>query len=183
VEALTKLANVAAVALQNARLYDQAERLAASEERQRSPRDARWAGPDVELYQADRRPGCSRDGDGPSGSGDGHPGADQFRFRPDDRGYPTGNRQPAGARPLDENLQEQLASLAEEFSQDGPPVKWTSSVTIPLVLARQESQQVLHVAREALLNAQKHSQAACISLRLSQAADEYVLMVEDGGVD
>ena len=34
-DALTKLANVAAVALQNARLYDQAERLAASEERQR----------------------------------------------------------------------------------------------------------------------------------------------------
>ncbi len=33
--ALTKLANVAAVALQNARLYNQAERLATSEERQR----------------------------------------------------------------------------------------------------------------------------------------------------
>ena len=35
ISALTKLANVAAVALQNARLYEQAERLAASEERQR----------------------------------------------------------------------------------------------------------------------------------------------------
>ena len=35
IAALTKLANVAAVALQNARLYEQAERLAALEERQR----------------------------------------------------------------------------------------------------------------------------------------------------
>ena len=50
-----------------------------------------------------------------------------------------------------------------------------------VVLSRQESQQVLRVAQEALLNARRHSGCDRISLSLDEVQGEYCLTVADNG--
>jgi two-component system nitrate/nitrite sensor histidine kinase NarX len=179
---LTKLANVAAVALQNARLYDQVERLAAAEERQRLAAEMHdglaqtlssaklavdqaalqvEAGQRFEAVDTLERIHLSLD----------RAVADTRRAIASlqEQGLPNAP------------LQEQLARLAKEISAHGIPVYWSSAVPSPVILPRQECEQVLRVAREALLNAQNHSRANQIDLRLSQADAEYVLAVEDDG--
>jgi two-component system nitrate/nitrite sensor histidine kinase NarX len=182
IDVLTKLANVAAVALLNARLYDQAERLAASEERQRIAAEmhdglaqtlsytklaVNQAELHVETGQVDKAVTTL---EGVNSA------LDQAI---EDTRRTIASLQELG--PLVESLQEQLADLAVEFSGGSPAVKWTSEVEAPLMLPRQESQQVLGVVREALLNAKRHSGAARISLCLAQGEGEYCLSIADDG--
>jgi two-component system, NarL family, nitrate/nitrite sensor histidine kinase NarX len=86
-----------------------------------------------------------------------------------------------------DTLQEQLYALARERSANGPAVEWDCSVNAPVIVPREESEQILRVAREALLNAQKHSQASQIRLCFTKSdgltpCDEYRLGVIDDGV-
>jgi signal transduction histidine kinase len=83
--------------------------------------------------------------------------------------------------PLSTSLQEQLAGLVLENSRDGLAVEWSSRVNTPLILSRQDSQQVLRVAQEAVLNARRHGQATRISLCLDQIDAEFYLLVADNG--
>jgi signal transduction histidine kinase len=84
--------------------------------------------------------------------------------------------------PLTDILQERLEHLAQEISAQFPPVEFETAVVLPLVLSRQESEQVLRVTREALLNAQRYSQAARIALRLEKSGDELSVSVCDQGI-
>jgi two-component system nitrate/nitrite sensor histidine kinase NarX len=83
--------------------------------------------------------------------------------------------------PLTETLQEQLASLAKEFSRESPAVEWSSKVQAPVMLPRQESRQVLRVAQEAVVNVRRHAQASRINLCLAKGEGEYMVIVEDDG--
>ncbi len=83
--------------------------------------------------------------------------------------------------PLTETLQEQLEALVGEFSQDLPRVEWSCAVQNPVILSRQISHQVQYVAKEALLNARRHSQASQINLSLKQINGEYRLSISDNG--
>jgi signal transduction histidine kinase len=51
----------------------------------------------------------------------------------------------------------------------------------PIVLPRDQAEQALRVAREALLNARRHSQASRIQVTLSQEEEHLMLSVEDNG--
>jgi len=181
-DVLTKLANVAGVAMQNARLYDQAERLATSEERQRIAAEmhdglaqtlsytklaVNQSSLQIEIGQLDA---AVQTLDRVNSA------LDQAI---DDTRRAIASLQEQG--PLTETLQEQLAGFVKEFSGQDSALEWSSKVQAPVMLPRPESRQVLRVAQEAVINARRHGQAARISLCLVKAEGEYKLVVEDDG--
>lgn len=179
---LTRLASSAAVALENARLYTQAERLATLEERQRLAAEmhdglaqtlnyirlmAELVRLQIEAGQLDR----AQDNLG--------------RIQAASNQSESEVRQSIASLqetfPLYYTLQEQLASLAAQLSSDEGTITWETTVNVPLVLSNNETEQVLRVAREALLNACQHAQANNITLRLGQLTGHLRLTVEDDG--
>jgi signal transduction histidine kinase len=185
---LAQLAGIAAVALENSRLYQQAEQVAALKERQRIASDMhdgllqtlnflRW----MVNMSADQL-----------ARGDAAKTLETFRQVERAEEQAEGEIRQAIASlqedfPTPNSLQEQLAALVEERSANGPAVEWECSVNSPVIISRQESEQVLRVAREALLNAQNHSQARRISLCFQKSnspmpGEEYQLSVIDDGI-
>jgi two-component system nitrate/nitrite sensor histidine kinase NarX len=182
VEAVTQLANVAAVALQNARLYEQAERLAASEERQRIAAEMHDGLAQTLSYTKL----AVNQGILQVESGQLEAAVDTLERvnsalneAIEDTRRAIASLQDQG--PLTESLQEQLVSLVREFSDESPVVHWSCKKDIPIRLSRQESQQVLRVAKEAVLNAVRHSGATCIKICIEQMDREYRVMIEDDG--
>ncbi len=182
-ELLTRLANIAAVALENARLYEQAERTASLEERQR--------------IAAEMHDGLAQT------LGFLYLTVDQIGVRIDqgqmeqarsmlERVQTVIDQANLDVRrsisrldediPLHFTLQEQLQRLAEECSSRDRAIQWTSSLSSPLVLPRKEMEQVLRVTREALFNAKAHSQAEHIQLELAQRGQRVSVMVKDDGL-
>ena len=182
-ELLTQLANIAAIALENARLYEQAERSAALEERQRIAAEMHdglaqtlgylqltidqisdlvkneqleLAGVMFERVQAV---------------------IDQANL--DVRRSISRLNEDI---PLHFTLQEQLERLAQDCSNRERVVEWRNNLPSPLVLPRQEMEQVLRVAREALFNAKTHSQAQHIHLQLVQIGEQVTVIVADDGI-
>jgi two-component system nitrate/nitrite sensor histidine kinase NarX len=182
-QALSQLTNIAAVALENSRVYAQVERITALEERQRIASDMhdgllqtlsflRWMvrmsgehlfkgdfSKALETYQQIER------------------AVDQADVE---------IRQAIAS--LQENfsvqytLQEQLEDMVSDTQSFHLPVKWENKVNTPVVLPRTSAEQILRVAREALLNAQKHSQADKVIMRFEKNANELVLSIIDNGV-
>jgi two-component system nitrate/nitrite sensor histidine kinase NarX len=179
---LSKLANIAAVALQNARLYDQAERLATSEERQRIAAEMHDGLAQTLSYaklvvdQASFHLEKGQEERAVSMLEKAHSSLAQAI---EDTRLAIASLQEQG--PLQYTLQEQLVQLASELSEDGQKLEWIPGLQKPVLLSRQESDQVLRVVREACLNAQRHSQASQITLSLSQAGNDYAVTVEDDG--
>ena len=180
---LAQLCDAAAVALENSRLYQQAEYVATLEERQRIAAEmhdgllqtmnfmrlmAQMLKEQLAAGEAEKVP---------------------VTLRQIERAEEQAEREIRQAidslqddYPLNDTLQERLGVLAAELSLNQPPVTFENRVVRPLVLSRQESEQVLRVAREAALNAQRYSQASQIAILLEKHADEVVLAVADQGV-
>lgn len=183
-EVLTKLANVAAVALENARLYEQAERAAALEERQRIAAEMHdglaqtlsylklavdQAALKVENQQNEQAAGILEQV---------HSSLD---LAVDDTRRAIASLQEQG--PLYSSLQDRLDQMAADFSTVSMPVHWNCTLETPLLLDQQHMEHVLRVVREALLNAQKHSQATQVTIALEQnVTGELCVRVEDDGV-
>lgn len=181
---LTKLANSAAIALENARLYDQAERLAILEERQRIAADMHdglaqtlsFAQVSVDLASNQIH--------------DGQLDRAEETLRGVEKGLDQAVaeiRQAIASLqadfPIHYTLQQQLAELVREVSiEKGISINWESEVLAPLVLPHQDAEQVLRVVREAVLNARRHSQAKEITVRLTQANGYNEASIEDDGV-
>lgn len=180
---LTQLAGAAEVALENSRLYEQAEQVATLEERQRiasEMHDGLLQTLSFLQLMAQRLRNQLFQGE-----------VDQAfaTLRQIERAEEQAQREIRRAVaslqddfPVNYTLQEQLSVLAEELSRVGPPVLYESSIVLPLVLPRQESEQALRVVREALLNAQRYSQANSVLLRLEEASGEIALLVHDQGI-
>ncbi|OJX38227.1 MAG: hypothetical protein BGO78_09410 [Chloroflexi bacterium 44-23] len=79
-------------------------------------------------------------------------------------------------------LQENLSDLADDLSKIEPPILYETKKIIPLVLTRQENEQVLRVVREALINAQRHSQSKVVYLSMEEEKKDIVITVRDEGV-
>jgi two-component system nitrate/nitrite sensor histidine kinase NarX len=181
---LTRLANSAAIALENARLYAQAERLAILEERQRIAADMHdglaqtlsYAQLSVDLASNQIE--------------EGQDGVAVETLRSVERGLKQAvneiRRAIASLRedfPMQFTLQEQLADLVAEFSKDsGARVTWQSEVKAPLVLDRQDAEQVLRVVGEALSNVRRHAEAEHIQVALDQLTHTTRVIVQDDGV-
>lgn len=180
---LTQLADAAAVALENSRLYQQSEYIATLEERQRIA--AEMHDGLLQTLNFLRLMVGLLD--------------EQLRCGDFDKAFAT-MRQIQRAEeqsereirraidslqddyPLNDALQDRLSGLAKELSLTQPPVAFTSLVIRPLLLSRQESEQVLRVVREAILNAQRHSQAEKIIVILEKCDRELVVSVRDHGI-
>jgi len=179
---LTKLANVTAVALQNARLYEQAERAATLEERQRIAAEMHdglaqtLSFLQITIDQAITQVETDQEDQAIQTLERTHEALDRANL---DTRKAIASLQEQG--PVWDTLQDQLSALAEEFSNGKMPIQWKSAIQAPLIIPRQEMEQVLRVAREALLNAQRHSQAKRVQLKLERTAGEWVVLVEDDG--
>jgi len=79
-------------------------------------------------------------------------------------------------------LQEMVAELvAEAASHPQPKVEWQNRVNQPVILARAESEQVLRVTREALLNARHHGRAETVVVCFDKCDHELIVSVTDDG--
>lgn len=179
---LTKLANSAAIALENARLYARAERLGTLEERQRIAAEMHDGLAQTLSYlrMAFRQARLELD--------QGQIERAWNTLSLIQRGLDQADREVRSAieslqeeTPLRYTLQEQLATLADEFSAQGPKVEWSAALNVPLILPSRDAEQVLRVVREALLNAQRHSQAERIRVSLEQNDGTLVVTIEDNG--
>lgn len=181
---LTKLANSAAIALENARLYNRAERLAVLEDRQRiaaEMHDGLAQSLSFAQVSVDLASNQIEEGDldlATSTLRSVEKGLDQA----------VGEIRRAIASlqedfPLHFTMQQQLANLVAEFSREnGIDVKWQARVKSPLALPHQAAEQVLRVVREALINAKRHAQADCITVRLEGLKGEIRIIIEDNGI-
>lgn len=84
--------------------------------------------------------------------------------------------------PVNITLQEQLSFIADEMSKSNPPVHFKTETVRPIMLERQESEQVLRIVREGLLNSQRHSQAEIVQLYLKVVQNEITLIIKDNGI-
>lgn len=181
---LTKLANSVAIALENARLYEQAERLAMLEERQRIAADMHDGAAQTLAFLELRATEIAALADAgradeAAGALRGVRGVLSQASREMRQAIAALRKRPSTPA----SLHEQLGRLLREGEADGEGAPAVTSLLLPppLRLPPEESEQVLRVAREALLNARRHSHARQISVRLQQDGAEASVTVEDDG--
>jgi len=180
---LTRLAGAAAVAIENARLYEQAELLATLQERQRIAA-AMHDGVAQMLYalgllldQAD---------DQMQNGGFEHAGRVLHRARENlseaslEVRRSIANLQEEPAKP--KTIQEQLRELIRRHAlKAGQKVEWQVELDGSLILPRRHAEQVLGVAQEALANILRHSGASRVHVRLLDREGEASLTISDDG--
>lgn len=180
---LTKLANVAAIALENARLFAQAERVATLEERRRVAAEVHDG-----LGQTLSYLGLMTDqvvdflSDGEEGAA-----LERLRKTRETISKATGDVRRAINSLMDDTaankdlctrLHETLDEIASQHNLE--PV-WRSDTESPPVCSPQTTEQVYNITREALTNAAHHANAKKISVQIGRNIGNYFVTVEDGG--
>ncbi len=175
--------NNAAIALENAYLYEQAERAATLEERQRIASDMHdglaqtlsyltlKAGYATDLLEEGRVPEVLEEyADIQS--------AVERAIREVRRSIASLRESPQPRQPLQDSLAEMLGGFAKEGV---PPMKLVTDLQDPLFIPSHYSAQVLRVVQEALWNAVRHAGAQQITVRLEKHGGEVTAIVEDNG--
>ncbi len=180
---LTRLASAAAVAIENARLYGQAERLAALEERGRIAAEMHDG-----LAQMVDSLGLLVDQAGDQLEAGSPEAAQRTLETTRDRIQKVAQevrRSIAGLQeeePLPDSLQARLAALLGEIqAQDGEGIRWRADLPGEDYILEEDARQVLGIAQEALTNARRYAGAGQICLSLVCGPEEAVLRVEDDG--
>ena len=180
---LTKLANSAAVAIENARLYAQAERVAMLEERQRIAAEMHdGLGQTLSYLGLSIDQVCDL-----LESGQELQATEKLEHSRQVINRAVDEVRLAIAQLVEKgsaqrSLQERLQSLIDDLAQEpGVLVEWQAQYPKPLFLERDDVEQVVQVAREAILNAWRHANASRISLRFDFQNDQACLDVEDDG--
>ena len=185
IQLLAKLASSAAIALENARLYAQAERAATLEERQRIAADMHDGvgqtisklGLDIDLaekYLEGEQLEMVRD---------------QLTSARDSIDSASDDVRGAIAHllddsPIHQNLQSQVESIIHDLQSqaiNGNSLNWYNSIDEPVTLHRGDTEQVLRIAGEALNNAYRHSGATSTDIYLKLINSDYVLTIKDNG--
>jgi len=181
---LERLAGAAAVAIENARLYRQAERLSALEERQRiaaEMHDGLAQTIDSIGLLVDQAGDCLGNGD------------PALALKALEKAYERVSRASKDVRasiasledepPEPVSLQERLSELVErEKQEDAAGILW--QVDLPpqeIFLSARDARNVLGIAGEALANARRHAGARCISMRLAVSGGTAALTIADDG--
>jgi two-component system, NarL family, nitrate/nitrite sensor histidine kinase NarX len=180
---LTQLAEVAAVAIENSRLYQEVERGATLIERQRIASEMHdgllqtlsflhWT---VHLTEERINQGDLT-----------QVGVMLQKIERADLQAETEIRRAISSLhedfPVQVTLQEQLAAAVAESAGAVPVPQFESHVKVPIVLPRQDAEQVLRVVREAVSNAQRHSRAQNIQVAFERAGSELSVAVADDGL-
>jgi two-component system nitrate/nitrite sensor histidine kinase NarX len=179
---MNKLAHVAEIALKNARLYQQAERTAMLEERQRIAAEMHDG-----LAQSISTIQMTID-----------QAKMQIEWGKIESAIETLRQSRAATDlaiadvrkaisslqeeyPLSIPLQDLLAGLVAEFSDQMCKVQWEDCVAVPIVYPQQQIEQILRVVREGLVNAHRHSNSSLVILRLALQREVGIVSVEDNG--
>lgn len=181
---LTKLANVAAIALENARLFAQAERVATLEERRRVAAEMHDG-----LGQTLSYLGLMTDqvveflAEGKEGDA-----LERLHKTRETIGRATGDVRRAINRLMDETpaankdlcvrLHESLDEIASQH--DLEPV-WRSDVDSAPECSVQTAEQVYNITREAIVNAARHANAKQVGIHVGYSDGKYFVSIEDDG--
>lgn len=181
---LSRLANTAAVALENARLYGQAERMATLEERRRVAAEMHDG-----LGQTLSYLGLITDQiAGLVSAGQGEAALEHLR-----RAREAMQKATIEVRQAIDNLMNDAPlstfnlnallhiAVAEFTDESSPPVIWQSGADCAFISSRQVSEQVLNILREALKNAAKHARASQVTLQAGETVGHYFISVQDDG--
>ena len=180
---LTRLANIASLALENATLYAQLERSTMLEERQRIAADMHDGLAQtvtflaITIDQAEDQLISGETAQAEQSLAQVRRGLDQASV---DLRRAIASLQ--DKYPTQFTLQEQLGSLIQEIDGSRQKVLWVNTTKAPLVLNVQDAEQVLRVVREALINAQKYSQATQTEVRLEKVNGSGVVRIHDNGI-
>jgi signal transduction histidine kinase len=180
---LTKLANVAAIAMENARLFAQAERVATLEERRRVAAEMHDG-----LGQTLGYLGLMTDQvvEFLSGGREGAALAHLQKTR-ETIGKATGDVRRAINSLMDETPpQKDLCSrLKEAFdeiaSEQDPEADWQLDTGPSLDCSPEVAEQVYHITREALINAARHAHARRVSVEAGRRDPDFFVTIEDDG--
>lgn len=179
---LTELANSTAIALDNARLYEQAERLAALEERQRIAAEMH-DGLAQTLSYLQIKTGQVADLLAQDALAEVAPHLDQIAAALDRAGLDV-RRSIASLQAeieLPQALQGRLGDLVAELAAVGGPPADLIAPDQPVVVPPDEASQVLRITQEALHNARRHAGAARITVRLDRDGTRHRITVRDDG--
>jgi signal transduction histidine kinase len=181
---LTKLANVAAIAMENARLFAQAERVATLEERRRVAAEMHDG-----LGQTLSYLGLMTDqvveflSDGKEGAA-----IERLQMTRETIGKATSDVRRAINSLMDEtpiqtdlcaNLREALDQIASEHSLKA---EWRMDADSAPECSPQVAEQVYNITREALVNAASHANAKQVSVQVGRNNGDYFVTIEDDGL-
>lgn len=180
---LTRLSNIAAIAIENARLYTQLERSAMLEERQRIAADMHdglvqtltFLGiktEEVQNHLEDENLHLAQ--------------ASLARMREGLTQAASDLRQAIASLqdelPPQYTLQEQVETMLQELDDGRVLLVWQNQAKLPVILERQHADQVLRILREALINAKKYSQASQIKVSFKLVDGLASLHISDNGI-
>ena len=180
---LTELANSTAIALENARLYEQAERIATLEERQRIAAEMHDGLAQILSYlriKTDLLPALIKQGERDQAT---------HELALIDQALHQANSEARRAianlqadTPSDQTLQKQLAEVITGFGHiDGPAIELLAPDHIAVDLPPENVTHILRIAQEALQNARRHAQAQHITVCLEQGATYHRIAIQDDG--
>lgn len=182
-DVVTKLANTAAVALQNAQLYAQAEKVAVLEERNRIAANMHDG-----LGQTLSCLGLMTDQTAEFLSeGQDEAALDRLRKTRETIEKTAGEVRRAINSLMDESppvldLRTRLQNAMDEFAEEtNLPIRWQADMESAPDCSRQIMEQVLNIMREALKNVARHAQAKHVTARLGQENGHYFISIEDDG--
>jgi len=180
---LTKLADSAVIALENARLYAQAERVAILEERQRIAAEMHDGLAQTLSFlglKVDRVAELVESGRGTDAVSE-----LQHIQAVVDQAVQAVRRSIAnwqGEPQTPQSLRERLESMLRELAADGTPaIQLVAEGKLPLILPHEDAEQVVRVVREAVVNTCRHARATRVSIRLTQERGQATVVVEDDG--
>ena len=182
-DAATKLANTAAVALQNAQLYAQAEKVAALEERNRIAAEIHDGLGQTLSYlglMTDQATDLVSSGENQSALERLHKTRVTIEKATSDVRVAINSLM--AESPPASDLRQCLQEAVEEFRQEtGLCVEWQAETDAAPDCPRQVVEQALSVTREALKNAARHAEANHVTVKLGRAKGQYFVVVEDDG--
>lgn len=179
---LDRMAGLAAVAIENARTYGQAERLAALEERQRiaaEMHDGLAQMVDSLGFLVDGVQDLLERGEAVEAGKQLTGVRDSISLASREVRRTIASLSDEPGRPR--SLQEQLAGLLRELAAAHPGARWNAELPGTLFLPADDAAQVLGIAQEALANAARHAAAQEVCLSLLLAGEQAVLAIADDG--
>lgn len=182
-EMLTKLANVAAIAMENARLFAQAERVATLEERRRVATEMHDG-----LGQTLSYLGLMTDqvvefiADGREGAALEHLNKTRETIGKATRDVRRAINSLMDETPLQTNLCANLREALDQItSEHSLKAEWRVDADSAPECSPQAAEQVYNITREALVNAARHANAKQVSVQVGRNNDDCFVTIEDDG--
>jgi len=182
-EMLTKLANVAAIAMENARLFAQAERVATLEERRRVATEMHDG-----LGQTLSYLGLMTDqvvefiADGREGAALEHLNKTRETIGKATRDVRRAINSLMDETPRQTNLYANLREALDEIaSEHGLKADWRVDADSAPECSPPAAEQVYNITREALVNAARHANAKQLSVQVGRNNGDYFVIIEDDG--